>query len=208
MIADSIMFNDKKTYTNQDNILDDSTPDNEAIDSFIRILGIKATTPQIEQDGDYGVVTAKMFSTGLKAIFYDSEQGIRIATSRDGGEKWEESAIILAKDGTCGFMIDDLFFYYMSQTDGLKSKLLTYADIEQCAALSAKGNTPQDVELIQSGIDKRKTVILGTGIIPTQKFSGYVDNTGARKIFYYTKNNNLSCVMSTDESTWKIAPNF
>ena len=204
------------SYTSEKNLYDEgygdvlpsAEDDANATDSFVRILGLKASSPQIVQEGSYGVVSARQFDSGLQVLFYDSASGIRMAYSKNSGMNWYESAIILARDGTCGFMIDDKYFYYTAPSDGLKCKNISIGDIEQFAALPMEGVATKTAELIQADIDKRPTVVMGTGELQVQKFSGYVNNVGCRKVFYYTKENNLSCVQSTDGQTWKIAPNF
>ena len=70
------------------------------------------------------------------------------------------------------------------------------------------GDEAKSIEVFQKEVDALEQIVIGTGSLNIQKFSGYVTNEGACKIFYYTNQGKLTCTQSNNARDWRIAENY
>ena len=136
---------------------------------------------------------------GLSMLFYNGA--------------WMQSKVIIAQNGTNGFMIDDEGIYYMIEGIGLVETKVQEADILEIINVTVSeyqnaGSQTSNIEALQKRIDAISHISLGTGVINPQKFCGHVTDNGTKKIFFYDLNNNLSCIQSNSSNFWAIADNF
>lgn len=202
------------TYTATGNIPKLGVEDPPLVDLFTRVYGLKGTKSKIEGDS-WGTPSCYLSSAGHILLFIDSPVGIKMLYSYDQGHSWTLSKVILAKDGTNGFMIDDKKFYYLSPGQGIMEKDIDMRSLQTFMYLTSadnieggEGKQKENIEEIQKEVDAITPKPLGSGVINSQKFSGHVTGSGSRKIFFYDSNGYLSCLYTNDSIAWDVANNF
>jgi len=185
-------------------------------DKFVRVIGDDGTESDITFNEQINIASAHILGDGTYVLLYDTTLGVKIAFSIDSGRYWGDSGVILAKQGGGGTLINGNL-YYVTPASGIAVKYINETDLYQLRniAVKNKGITENEAEaILQERFDQFDVDLLGTGQINLQKISGYMDNEGVTRVFYYDVSNNLvsasSIVSSKNKETteWTIGNNF
>lgn len=206
----------EKTYTSTHNLLKlNAKTDADKTDAFVRVYGPTDTKSNVTGD-NWGIVSCRELGDGNLVLFIDEPPGASMLFS-DSSYSWFKSEIILAKGGTCGFMIDDDKFYYLIPGVGIAEKEINRSVLSDCMDLSRRKKRGQTtsggvnidtaISELQKQIDEMKSTIIGSGALDSQRFSGFINRQGVRKIFFYTPEGYLSCLKSTGIN-WATEDNF
>lgn len=215
-LPEDILTNANRSYTEKDSVIykpltEEQNP-NGIQDGFSRIIGPSGTYCDITSDiyNEIGYMTATTLSEGMAIILFAYPQGIGLM-STNAINKWAMSKIILARDAISPLIIKSSvmtnLFYITSQ--GIMVKLGAGELIYQASlATENAGYDSKTIERIQRDLDNAKTILIGSGLIFSQRISGYMSNDGICKVFYYNNSNILCCLESSDYSKWNMGYNF
>ena len=136
--------------------------------------------------------------------------------SDSAGLSWNRSEIIIARNGVSACAITEGMLVYITE-EGIQSKYFPSIGL-QGAFFSNEITTSDDVpgagtpetykEEIQVKFDEIEVIPIGSGQVNEQRLSGYQDNEGFYKVFYYNRDNVLVCSRSSDGNVWETHPNF
>jgi hypothetical protein len=215
LLAVDFFTDSNKRWTSYNNILPTEwgyvpAIDKVPADSFVRIIGGTGTSSQISYDGDIGIISTHMLENGTIIMFYDIISGIKAAFSSDGGEHWFSPNIIYAREASSAFLMG-WYLYYIT-TDGIRMKKTDPYDFYSGNEIAVKKAAGIDVSFeelnIQSKLDKEETLLIGSGVINSQRLSGYVSPSGIIKLFFYNDKGLLKSMESTNTFTWNVTDNF
>lgn len=178
------------------------------MDIFSRVIGSTATKSNITEESDINIISPFIMEDGSLVLLYDSNDGIKMAFSTNGGKTWNGSSIIIARNAHSPLYVRDNVIAYITAS-GIEIK--TFIDMNILSIIWANnqaGNTQAFNEGIQQAFDNASKYIIGSGQIDAQKLAGYKTNEGITKIFFYDPNGMLSCSESSDMITWNISANF
>ena len=177
-----------------------------------------------DEDGIPAVMDSSGELSGDEDDLDNSEQDdqgvvVRGIFSKNSGVTWVKSDILLARNAFSGYYIFDEFggvnsfaFIYITGNNVLRAKLISAVYFQLCAEVAVKKDAGENVETLevneQKNLDEEESTLIGSGAIELQRLSGYITPEGIYKIFYYTTDGLLTCLESTDASTWKVADNF
>jgi len=168
-----------------DNYDSDDIP--EPYHDLMTIIASEATSlgAQVDVDNvtDFGIISVKKISDGIIVLFFDSLDGIEILFSRDSGQTWGSSEIIIVQNGQSAVYTGGLLIYITST--GIVSKLLPEVLLSN-AFDYPKGSSGSDLELLQKTFNEQKIDSLKTGEVPVQKLSAHTDDTGSVYVFIMT----------------------
>ena len=101
---------------------------------------------------------------------------------------------------------DDILIFIINNEIGIKLGV----EMSLYAAMNAgdAGSSTAFIESIQQQLDQIPVRLIGSGRILAQKLTGYKTSTGIYKIFFYTSDNTVTCMQSTNRLYWTFAPNF
>jgi len=171
---------------------------------------VDSFSPVILTEMGTNVIFPFITKDGTLAALYDSVNGIQLVYTRDG-YIFKQSPIIIARGATSPLLIDkEIVVFIINGQIGIKLCMdVSLYDSMMAGDLDpTEGNYQNILESIQSDIDDNPTIMIGSGNVVDQKLTGYRTSTGVFKIFFYTGDNTLTCMQSTDMYTWKFAPNF
>lgn len=213
LISDSVIANPNTSWIHgsTDIIKDfysfDSSTENVIGDNYINVI---SSIGQVKYGDEFGIISTNILPDGTYVVFYDTNSGVRAVYSPDQGNTWVTSYLIYSRQGRCGLMVGDRFFYITSS--GIEVKFVYMADFYDDKEISMKRAEGIDVTTIeinkQTYIDTLTTLPIGSGVIEYQRLSGYISPEGITKIFFYDTNGRLKCMESSDSRTWIVADNF
>lgn len=172
-------------------------------DIYDRILGGEGTNSQVTSSEEINIASAHMLPDGTYLLFYDYTGGIKVLFSADSGRTWRKSNVNIAKGGFSAILVDRFLFYLTAE--GIEIKQTSYADFYELREGAGQANKEQT---IQERFDSIRHFLIGTSLLPVQKFSGYITSEGIIKIFYYDEQGLLNCMDSPDSTKWSPADNF
>jgi hypothetical protein len=176
---------------------------------FVRIMGPNGSGAQFHNGDEFGIISANIMPDGTYIIFYDSIAGIRAIFSKDGGGYWFSSYITFAKNAKNAILVGNSLFYIAPE--GIKMKDTQITDFYNARNIGKmnEGIDKTNAEIaLQSTLDAERQVLIGSGVIESQRISGYTTPQGIIKIFFYDLNNLLKCIESKDSYKWNVANNF
>lgn len=213
LIPASIAGNASKNWTDIRNIPNTGQEYNpktdNGIDSFVRIMGESGSNAQIEYTENSGILTASLLPNRQQVLLFDSDDGVRVCTSIDEGTTWYKSGVIVARSAKSGIVIGERLLYITSS--GIVVKSTNYMDFYKLAIAASKNKGKPDKNLeenIQTEFDKMASTPIGSGIIESQKLTGYVDPRGVIKVFFYDSDGLVKCMQSSDTTKWRVTNNF
>jgi len=209
-LDDSFLSDFSKSWLSEQSYYSQDVPESDIVEEYVRVLGPPSTNCQISMSSALDTIFTSMMPDATYLMIYNNVDGIKMAFSTNGGRIWMDNDIIIADDGTEGILMGETILYV--SIEGIKIIHTNISDIYQVRTVSQKKQEGNDVatleETIQTTYDEMDRELIGSGIIPSQRISGYVTTAGVMKVFYYNDRNALVCMESSDKGVWKVADNF
>ena len=212
LIEDS-KINDKNYFwTQSQQIIDDGfsyDPEESkfANDNFYRAVGSGCS---FVYTGEVGIPSFSIIQDGSYMMLYDTDVGVKAVYSNDCGSTWAGSDVVYAKNANSAVVIGHNLFYITEA--GIAIKKLQEADYSSdrtIAYMNKEGKTTEEIEIkIQKQFDETKHYLIGSGVISSQRLSGYISHEGITKIFFYNSDGLLMAMESNDTDKWKVSDNF
>lgn len=201
---DNAIFGDPEGV---DDIFGEDSP--KIKDSFVRIEGVEGTDATlITEDANWQFPSASIGTGGYYRFLYSDAFGLRMIFSTGGNYKWKKSAVILSREASSGIYFEEDSVLISLTPSGIEVKFVGYDDLQYCY-LAVEGGEDEDIlEDTQSKFDDADTVFASSAEIDPQKITGYKDSLGVYYVFFYTKDNVISGVKSSNLYNWNIIENF
>jgi len=221
-LEDSVLKDETLSYVTNDNIINDGySYSGGEKDKFIRIAGddIDNGSTSATVNGETVTIVNKVsiqydastinnlngyiFSSGMYCLLFDGTEGVRGLFSNSCGLSWTLSEIVLGPNGSSGLIIDGRLFYVTEF--GIVFKNTSEVILQQLSD-AIKGKNLSEIETVRTDYNKISSNLIFSGSIKPQRLSGYKDDTGKIKIFFYI--NGLLSSVEGNFITWTPTNNF
>ena len=215
LIEDSNINNKDYFWTYGNQIVDDGYSFNMETektnsDSFYRSVGSGSSGCSYVYTGEVGIPSFSILQDGSYMMLYDTDVGVKAVYSNDCGQTWAGSNVIYAKNAKSAIVIGTYLFYITESGIEIKQTQMSDFSGDRTIAYKNKEGVPStEIEInMQKQFDETNHFLIGSGIVSSQRLSGYISNEGIIKIFYYNNEGLLMAMESNDSNRWKVSDNF
>jgi hypothetical protein len=171
-------------------------------DTFSKVIdterGTNTVSPFITEDGTLGV-------------FYDTEEGIYLAYSRNSSV-FKTVPFLIMGGVSSPFLLDTGVIVFINEEGYIGVKIGMETPIYSAMALGDKSTSEGDYQTYLENVKKQfnntRTILIGSGKVKDQKITGYKTVIGIYKIFFTNEDGVLTCMESKDLTNWDFSPNF
>ena len=179
-------------------------------DEFARVLGSEEeTNAQInKEDSLNSIFNLYLLEEKIIVLFFNDNNGIRMAFSKDYGLNWVLTLVFLAREGNSACYKDGFGLCYIT-TQGIICKPFN-KDLMRSLIAFGTGEIPDCLELVQQKFDELPTYFVDQQPIEEHKMAFMDDLNDPRtktKLIYYF-GGALQSKISVDGTEWFLTPNF